>query len=129
MRAAALASVRAVRAGRPASTGVWRCDEEDLLAVRAHDDARGCRGTPWGRAAPWAGSHSRGRGRTSRQGSRSRHALMPGEWSWPLPGCWWWSSRATLALDQEVQQYERDGAAVPRGVLEAKEVARALPGQ
>ena len=41
-----------------ASTGVRRCDEEDLLAVRAHDDAWGWRG-PSGRAAPWAGARSR----------------------------------------------------------------------
>src|SRR5215510_6685517 len=87
MRVAVLASLLGgVHAGRPVSTGVRRCDERDPLAVRAHDDAWGWRGIPGGRAAPWAGSHSRGRGRTPRQSSRSRHALMPCEWSWPLTG-------------------------------------------
>src|SRR5215831_6173636 len=68
--AAAVASVRAVHAGCDHGSKALR--SEMLLAVRAHDDAWGWRG-PSGRAAPWAGSHSRGRGRTPRRSSRPRH--------------------------------------------------------
>jgi len=35
-----------------ASTGVWRCDEEDLLAVPAHDDAWGLARNPLGGRHP-----------------------------------------------------------------------------
>src|SRR5262249_36093541 len=53
-----------------------------IFSRAADDDAWGL-ANPLGRAAPSAGSHSRGPGRTPGQGSRSRHALMPSEWSWP----------------------------------------------
>jgi len=70
-----------------AGTGVRRCDEKDLLAVRAHDDAWGWRGTPLGRGGTPGPVHTPGDGAVLRvKSSRSRHVLMPGEWSWPVTG-------------------------------------------